>query len=438
MNNQDALLVGKPLREIQDDTPVSERAIRDDEDGIDLLPDEVLAIILEQVHKSANVFVAHVPVRLSHVNRRFREVALNCPKLWTSVSCFYKSKLLRLFLKRIGNNTGLSVLLEGSPPASARQWRQIYAFSHRWENVSVVMNSFTSSEQKIWPFSEPLELPRLNSLRIVSMNFHNFSLPWDTPNIRLLSLTNSKFSLPINIGAGILSFTLAMHDYTSEAIPQVIAAELRQMPNLVRLFLSLNRHTIYTGPYDPAELPCLTSLSVEMRQVLRNPIPITSLIRAPDLRKMNIMIRGYNPGFDINRCNDALFLDSVERFPMLQGICYVVVPGYSNETGPVRQPNNILQFLTGREMLERVSLQNPYEFGDSLEGQFPIIRSLLLSRCHGSINRHLEKILKRSADAYIDSKGTRGLKCLRIYKCPDIDMVKIRELVPADRITVNL
>lgn len=51
MNNQDALLVGKPLREIQDDTPVSERAIRDDEDGIDLLPAELLAMILEQVHK---------------------------------------------------------------------------------------------------------------------------------------------------------------------------------------------------------------------------------------------------------------------------------------------------------------------------------------------------------------------------------------------------
>lgn len=436
-NDQDALLVGNPLWEIQDDTSVVQKALRDDEDGIDSLPDEVLAKILEQVHKSANVFVAHVPVRLSHVNRRFREVALNCPTLWTSVSCFYKSKLLRLFLKRIGNNTGLSVLLGGSPPASARQWRQIYAFSHRWENVFVFMHSPTSSEKKTWPFSEPLELPRLNSLRIVSTNYHNFSLPWDTPNIRYLSLTNSKFLLPNNIGAGILSLTLAMHDYPSEAIPQVIAAELRQMPNLVRLFLSLSHHPIYTGPYDPAELPCLTSLSVEIKQIFSTPIPITSLIRAPDLRQMNITIRGYNTGFDINRCNDALFLDSVESFPMLQGICYVVVPGY-NETRLDRQPNTILRFLTGREMLERVSLQNPSEFGDSLEGQFPIIRSLLLSRCHSSINRHLEKILKRSADAYIDSKGTRGLKCLRIYKCPDIDMVKIREFVPEDRITFNL
>lgn len=334
---------------------------------------------------------------------------------------------------------GLTVLLGGDPQALGRQWRQIYAFSQRWKYVFVFINSLTSSEEKTWPFSEPLELPRLTSLRIASKNDYNFSLPWVTPNIRLLSLTDSKFLLPINNGANVFSFKLAMHDCPFMPNPQLIVAELRQMPNLVRLSLSLKR-PIYTGPYDTAELPRLTSLTVELRQIVQTPILITSIIRAPGLRQMNIILHptGFDLGLALGRCNDALFLNLAERFPILQGISYVVVSGYGNESELSRRPNNILQFLTGQEKLERVSLQNPYEFDNAMEGQFPIIRTLLLIRCHGSINQHLEKILKRSADAYRESNGTRGLKSLRISRCPDIDMAKIRELVPADRITIKL
>lgn len=436
------MLVGKPLREIQDDTTVLERTLRDGEDGFDLLPDELLAMILEQVHESDGLseFVAHVPVRLSHVNRRFREVALNCPNLWTLVSCFYKSKMLRLFLKRSGSNTGLTILLGGDPQARARQWRQLYAFSHRWKNVSVAMKSLTPSEEKNWPFSVPLELPRLDILCIASKNYRNFSLPWNTPNISFLFLANSKFSLSTDNAANILSFTLSMDYYPFIPNPNLIVTELRQMSNLVHLSLSPNFHTTYTGPYDMVELPCLTSLSVRLRQILRTPLRIPNVIRAPNLREMSIILhpRGFDLGFDLNSCNDALFLNLGERFPMLQGIRYAVISGYDGERGRTRRPNDILRFLAGREQLEHIYLQNPYKFDDTMEGQFPIIRSLLLNRCHGSINQHLEKILKRSADTYRESNGTRGLKYLNIFRCPDIDMAKIREFVPADRITVHL
>lgn len=436
------MLVGKPLREIQDDTTVLEKTLRDDEDGFDLLPDELLAMILEQVHESDGLseFVAHVPVRLSHVNRRFRDVALNCPNLWTLVSCFYKSKMLRLFLKRSGSNTGLTIPLWGDPQTRARQWRQLYAFSHRWKKVTVFIHSLTPYEEKKWPFSVPLELPRLDDLYIAYRNYRNFSLPWNTPNISRLFLNDSKFSISTDNAAKILSFTLSMDYYPFIPNPNLIVTELRQMSNLVHLSLSPNFHTTYAGPYDMVELPCLTSLSVTLRQILRTPLRIANVIRAPNLREMSITLhpRGFDLGFDLNSCNDALFLNLGERFPLLQGIRYAVLAKHDSETEPTTRPNDILRFLTGREKLEHIFLENPYKFDDTMEGQFPIVRSLSLDHCHRSINQHLEKILKRSADTYRESNGTRGLKDLDILRCPDIDMAKIREFVPADRITVHL
>lgn len=468
---QNALSIGKPtlrqLRDIQDVICMSQHTLENtlrpyasyDEDGINLLPDEVLAMVLEQVHESAkggidfcaeefssqhkHTFVAaHVPVRLSHVSRRFRKVALNCQTLWTSVLSNYKAKMLKVFLNWSGRNTGLTIQL--GEDSYGRQWRQLYAFVHRRENIILYESFSPKNAENMWPFSEPLILPRLYSLSLVICKYpvislaNEIRLPWNTPNLRLLTVINSTTFLPANGGFNILTLNLALPAILDA---QLILTRLRQMPNLEQLSLSLNCHMLYDvgpgGAYDTVELPYLTSLTIELRRDYRFAVLIPRII-APNVRKMNIVLNysTFYDEFDLNDCNSALLLDSKGRMPMLQEIGYALTLGDTER--PIRRPNDILRFLTDWEKLEHVSLENPYGFDDLIDAQFPVVRTLTLNRCHRSINRHLENILKRSSDVYMESNGSCGLKCLQIIKCANIDMVKVQKFVPADRITVHL
>lgn len=353
--------------------------------------------------------------------------------------------MLKVFLKRSGRSSGLTVLLRDDP--DDRQWRQLYAFAHRWKNFIFYRKAIPTDVEVLeetWPLDEPLVLPRLESLffafrkyRCISKAMH-IQLPWDVPNLNLVTAINCAPFLPCDSGSNVLSLNLALHCYPFLLSAQHIFRKLRQMPNLV-LTLSSNWSTYNPGharAYDGVELPHLTSLTVELRDNYRFAILIPRIV-APNVRKMNIVLhsKGRYHDFDLNDCNAALLLDSKGRHPALQEIDYVVTSEYSGRRG---RPNNIFLFLADWKNLQRVSLENPYRFADRLNGQLPIVRTLSLNNCHNSINQHLEKILKRSSDAYLESNGIRGLKNLRITECPEIDMAKIREHVPAERITVHL
>lgn len=98
--------------------------------GFKSLPNEVLALIFEQVYElgktdidtenprsSPNVhktdFVDwRVPVRLSHVDHRFRSVAMKCPGLWTSISYCYRRDMVKTFLQRSGRRAGLTICFD--------------------------------------------------------------------------------------------------------------------------------------------------------------------------------------------------------------------------------------------------------------------------------------------------------------------------------------
>lgn len=70
------------------------------------LPAEILGMVFEYVTDNASVEKSMTAARtLSYVNRRFRTVALACPRLWTSIHFRWQgnSELLEDLLRRSGD-----------------------------------------------------------------------------------------------------------------------------------------------------------------------------------------------------------------------------------------------------------------------------------------------------------------------------------------------
>lgn len=151
--------------------------------GIKSLPNEVLALIFEQVYElgktdidtenprsSPNVhktdFVDwRVPVRLSHVDpsHRFRSVAMKCPGLWTSISYCHRRDMVKTFLQRSGRRAGLTIILDVQTPK--HMLKDISAISRQWKSVIIqgrpqpFLSSWRTDSDKFWPFDHSVSLP---------------------------------------------------------------------------------------------------------------------------------------------------------------------------------------------------------------------------------------------------------------------------------------
>ncbi|TDL16269.1 hypothetical protein BD410DRAFT_642824 [Rickenella mellea] len=105
------------------------------EDGIKRIPDEILAQIFEAGHQiSEHVkFSLHV----SHVSRRFRQVSLRTPLLWTRIASSHHNDLIEAFILRSGQ-LDLQVALSNHPIDKLRSsLRKIRPHSGRWSRLSL-------------------------------------------------------------------------------------------------------------------------------------------------------------------------------------------------------------------------------------------------------------------------------------------------------------
>jgi hypothetical protein len=148
--------------------------------SIKSLPDDILAIIFEHAHDFLND--RNAPLAISHVNRRFRHVALSTPRLWSHLhdsataaelqEYLFRSKSvdLSIYIPRVAddesNPLGGRKSLGGMPIVTRQQFLDIVApQSHRWRAFSYCDEaSEPDVEFTNHALALALHLPRLKSM----------------------------------------------------------------------------------------------------------------------------------------------------------------------------------------------------------------------------------------------------------------------------------
>ncbi|KAJ7447800.1 hypothetical protein B0H11DRAFT_1929549 [Mycena galericulata] len=205
---------------------------------IDILPDDVLALILKLVADSpmASLQKLPPPVAASRVSHRWRTIALACPELWTKIRLSHRSQSWRwapVFLRRSGTRLlDISINLEsysyrnGKPHHASpiyMDWALEILGHHvgRWQRVA--LRAWHSQLHEMWDFlaSAP-SIARLESVEFSSVDGPHWVDPvWDStiPALSRLFRSQSFRSLRINTWLDVPQFR-AVHtlDIDFEAI----------------------------------------------------------------------------------------------------------------------------------------------------------------------------------------------------------------------------
>lgn len=198
--------------------------------GLDCLPSEVLALILEQAAdlKSED---PRSPLRLSHVCRRFRGVILSLPKAWRAISSDMHPEWIDAVLVR-SRSSDLQVQFKGVNDFSESLHSLTHALPHsgRWRSFSLNA-AFRPDLDSVSGFAEfrkrclNFDLPHL-----VHAEFHyddnhpipietripavHFFTTWNMPNLRSLTMTNS---VPPVFECNLTKFTMRFECLTTFA-----------------------------------------------------------------------------------------------------------------------------------------------------------------------------------------------------------------------------
>ncbi|KAJ7447535.1 hypothetical protein B0H11DRAFT_2082530 [Mycena galericulata] len=208
---------------------------------IDILPDDVLALILKLVADSpmASFQKLPPPVAASRVSHRWRTIALACPELWTKIRLSHRSQSwgwAPVFLRRSGTRLlDVSINLEsysyrnGKPHHASpiyMDWALEILGHHvgRWQRLA--LRAWHSQLHEMWDFlaSAP-SIARLESVEFSSVDGPHwvdpFTSVWDStaPSLSRLFHSQSFRSLRINTWLDVPQFR-AVHtlDIDFEAI----------------------------------------------------------------------------------------------------------------------------------------------------------------------------------------------------------------------------
>ncbi|KLO06369.1 hypothetical protein SCHPADRAFT_933116 [Schizopora paradoxa] len=196
--------------------------------GIASMPDELLARIFKF---NADAYGTKQAIRLSHVSRKFRAVALGARNLWTTLRSNASVKELNLFIARSGANSDLHIQVNHAGPLKnpiTKEFRDaILKLTPRWKSMEIVeldklrnsvrdISSALSISAILGRICDVcLHLPRLEEIRIVHNRMIDFSsllrlrpdakggykfgggqfeLPWNIPRLRVLQMKNYTLS----------------------------------------------------------------------------------------------------------------------------------------------------------------------------------------------------------------------------------------------------
>ncbi|KLO16176.1 hypothetical protein SCHPADRAFT_995280 [Schizopora paradoxa] len=214
--------------------------------GLLALPDELIGTIIELAVYGDRIEIDLSSLQLSHVCRRFRDVALRLPVIWTDLSCrWHGHALVGLYAER-SNGLGLNICasddsLDPKSPhphdrykadACARFFQATVAYRDEWRSLFYLGNHSIHLLLR-----KDLRLPRLEQLRVCSDYIHIFEryeMPiiksvhfFDVIPQRPLASSLTSFSIMLNKPTG-----MNMDDCTSllkffEATPSIVDLQMR-------------------------------------------------------------------------------------------------------------------------------------------------------------------------------------------------------------------
>ncbi|TDL16922.1 hypothetical protein BD410DRAFT_588719 [Rickenella mellea] len=260
-----------------------------------LLPDEVLAYIFEIGEDYWEDGVGAFAVSVSHVSHRFRDIALQTARLWTSLSTNFCADKTGTFLHRSKNGNldvnfipaSLSRAIKDQETVAVKLIRQ----SHRWEHLRIDDDCSPNTLNLISPVlrTSSYILPRLRSIEHNGIEKQRISLP--LPNapslthfygnnsypsiVRVTTVTNAELFFGGSMGLG----RLYLRDFID-----VLATPFKNVLSLTLTFDSLSTTDAMNRSFS---MPSVQTLSINVR--LSTKLALTNVVNHAHFPKVSTL-----------------------------------------------------------------------------------------------------------------------------------------------------
>lgn len=401
--------------------------------GMNIVPDEILAVIFEKAFESAPWSTRY----LASVNRRFRDVALSLPKLWSVLPRFQGMEAFNLYLAR-SRDAGLIVDLGD---VLTWYWEETMERTQRWESVTITRkdNKGVNLQSLSCPRTKTISVELLR-LAGTPRRFEEFRIEWKLPALRHLTFRNATPALHPSALANLTSLELRLESHTT-LCPFLNASLLRQlnlMDSLQVLSLTLRRTKF--GEENPSLLCDLSSLidfNIELSdeadtrdlRAFLDKINMKSVRRVSTKMGDEILAIGSYSSESLS----SIFYTSSHRlrFPNMEAASLIVGPRRKDgEHG-----NLTMDYLLGHSALRNLYIRSPdFLF---LEPQIfkdhkLSLRDVTIVGCNSGVRELLDYLLP-----HVNPDGTRlcnSIEKLRILGCVEVTMNYLLDFLLEDKI----
>ncbi|TDL19242.1 hypothetical protein BD410DRAFT_842165 [Rickenella mellea] len=252
------------------------------EDGINRLPDELLAHTFEIGRFEEPVYDGEFSIVVSHVSGRFRRVALGTPRLWTGLSSSAHLDQTRAFISR---SSHLELTVEesgyGMVPVPTRSFLEVLEpLSSRWSMLEISSGVTVDVIQSLGITN----FPRLRHIALKCSSDTDLS-SWCIPSLS----TIEAYGLPfhgldwVSLGSRLTSMTLRFDSWRSHSVDVITLSQtlinLKALREL-SLFLSRSWATAIADQLHQAEIPKAQSVNIDTLTLGIQGSPAQSLVAA--------------------------------------------------------------------------------------------------------------------------------------------------------------
>ncbi|TDL19265.1 hypothetical protein BD410DRAFT_876856 [Rickenella mellea] len=233
------------------------------EDGIKRLPNELLAHIFEAGFQMTED--SEFSVRVSHVSRRFRDISLRTPRLWTRLSTDFGLAQIHAFLCR-STYFDIHVEIAGSPRSVVESFvRMLAPHSGRWSRLTHRGDETESS----WIFQD-LDLFDFPRLRYICHYFWMDISALNLPMLSHIAVENVCDPLDLPIPSQLTCVDLLLRDFDLHDIAE-LAQMLYQVTGLQDLSLDVVNCQLMEGwivkDVDVVEIPDTHTCPIEFLSI---------------------------------------------------------------------------------------------------------------------------------------------------------------------------
>lgn len=296
------------------------------------LPDEIFSLIIEFAGQED----IKSTVRISWTCRRFRELALGNPRLWTYSSCLQMEGVEALAARSRGLDLTLGThymfpdrLHETDPQIPHLFSVLSFAVLHSARLVELqvhlsVINLRRVSDETLSEYTS-LSFPALRTLRVSDTYYVGGTLfeNWDMPSLRSLELNNSTRSSFPTLRPEVLANLTSLQTEAICQSPDTMASFLSRCPSLMSLQMEVARGSCQGILYDPyfyeelplVSLPTVTSLTVNFTDGCEAGF-VESVLRffeCPNLRSFSVFVGAQYFGHPQEENPDTMLVESISK-----------------------------------------------------------------------------------------------------------------------------